>query len=151
MLGVAAFPLGLVAAFFMLREPMEALTLDALSSARQLWETSDVRSYDLSYRMHGSFYEVAVRDRIVTSATVNGRPVRTGDVRAYTVDGLFDTLALELDNLDSPAGPFAGRQGSVLMRVRFHDQLGYIERYLRSAGGVGRSVSLEQLVFTEVP
>ncbi len=151
MLAMAAFPLGLIGAFFVLREPMEPLTHEVLANAKQLWDSSGVRSYDLSYQMHGSYYEVVVRDGIVTSATVNGQPVRTAEIRAYAIDGLFDMLALELDNLDNPAGPFAGSSGSVLMRVRFHDQLGYVERYLRGSGGVGRSVSLEQLVFTKVP
>ena len=64
------------------------------------------------------------------------------------MDGLFDTLEQELDNSTDPAGPFAGRAETVLMRVRFNHALGYVERYLRSSGGQGRGASIERVEFT---
>jgi hypothetical protein len=54
---------------------------------------------------------------------------------------------MELENLADPAGPFAGRAESVLARVRFNPDLGYPERYLRSAGGFGRGADIQVLEF----
>jgi len=84
----------------------------------------------------------------VDQATVDGRPPTTTDLNAYSVDGLFDTLEQELDNLTDPAGPFTGQAGTVMMRVRFNPEFGYVERYLRSSGGHGRGASIELLEFT---
>jgi hypothetical protein len=53
-----------------------------------------------------------------------------------------------LENSTDPAGPFAGRAETVLMRVRFNRELGYVERYLRSSGGQGRGASIEMIEFT---
>ena len=97
--------------------------------------------------MHGSEYAIEWRDGIVEQASVDDRPPTTTDLNAYSLDGLFDTLEQELDNLTDPAGPFAGHAGTVLMRVRFNPKLGYVERYLRSSGGHGRGASIEMIEF----
>ena len=148
MLGAIAFFAGVTTAILVLREPTEPLTAAALEAARQRWLDADVRDYDLRYRMHGGVYEVTVRDRIVTDVQLNGRPASSADFRAYGVHGWFDILEMELENLSDPGGPFAGREQSMLMRVRFHAELGLVERYLRSSGGVGRSVAVELIEFT---
>ncbi len=145
LLASGAFLATLIAIILIVREPMTRLTPELLASARRMWRESGIRSYDLRYRMHGSVYDLSVRDGIVIDLRVNGQPSTTAQPRAYTVHGLFDTLALELDNLDDPAGPFAGRRGTVLMRVRFHERLGYPERYLRSGGGQARGVVIEDV------
>lgn len=145
LLASGAFLTTLIAIVLMVREPMTRLTPELLESSRRLWKEAGVGSYDLSYRMHGSAYDLSVRDGIVIDLQVNGQGSTTADPRAYAIDGLFDTLSLELDNLDDPAGPFAGRRDSVLMRVRFHDRLGYPERYLRSGGGQARGVVIEDV------
>lgn len=145
LLASGAFLSTLVVIVLLVREPMTRLTLEQLASARRVWKEAGVHSYDLRYRMHGSAYDVSVRDGIVIDLRVNGQPSTTAQPRAYAVYGLFDTLALELDNLDDPAGPFAGRRDTVLMRVRFHERLGYPERYLRSGGGQARGVVIEDV------
>ena len=136
---------GLALVLLTLYEPTEQLTTEKLRLARRKWETAAIRNYDAEYRMHGSTYEVAVRDGIVVELTADGAPAATSDWGAYSMDGLFDTLAQELDmhrNRGDAGGPSDQR---IIMRVRFHDRLGYIERYLRSAGGYGRGVTIEML------
>ena len=144
----AAFVIGAVGAVLWFREPMEPLTREALAAARQRWRAAAVRAYEVRYRMHGSEYVIHGRDGIVEEASVNGRPPTTTNLNAYSIDGLFDTLEQELENSTDPAGPFAGRAETVLMRVRFNRELGYVERYLRSSGGQGRGASIEMIQFT---
>lgn len=145
-----AFILGAGVTIILLREPTEPLTAEVLQAARQRWREAGVSDYDLHYRMHGSVYEVKVQGGIVTEATVNGQVPQTADLSAYGVEGLFDLLELELDNRQRPNGPFAGRAEAVVMRVRFDPQFGYIERYLRSAGGYGQSVAIELINFVRI-
>ncbi len=145
-----SFGAGLVLAFFILREPVDVLTRGALSAAQEKWEQSHVTDYDLRYRMHGSEYEIKVRDGVVVEARVNDRPPTSADWQVYSMDGLFETLGQELDNLENPTGPFAGRGGAVLLRVRFHPEFGYVERFLRSGTGPARSVAIEMLQFAKL-
>jgi len=140
-----------VAAIIVLREPMEPLTQSTLQGAVQRWHASGVTSYDLSFRMNGSVYDIAVRNGIVTSAQLDGKPSTTADPQAYTVDGLFDTLRLDLDNRDDPRGPFAGTQGGIIMQVRFNAEWGYVERYLRSSAGQDRGAAIELIAFRPLP
>lgn len=146
-LASAAFVLAVGVTIFVVREPMEALATEALQEARRRWREAGVTDYRLRYRMHGSVYDIGVRGGIVTEATVNGQVPRTANLSVYTVEGLFDTLELELDNLSDPRGPFTGSAHTVLMRVRFNAKLGFVERYLRSSSGRGRGVSIEMIDF----
>lgn len=136
--------------FFVSREPTETLTTEGLAAARQRWRAGDVTNYRIRFDMHGSVYEVEVRRGIVETATTDGNPLRSADPGAYSVDGLFETLELELENRSDPRGPFAGRAETMVMRVRFNKELGYVERYLRSSGGMGRGASIVMLEFEPI-
>lgn len=136
--------------FFLSREPTETLTTEALTAARLRWLAGDVADYRMRFDMHGSLYEVEVRRGIVETATTDGNPIRSADPGAYSVDGLFETLELELENRADPRGPFAGQAATMVMRVRFNKELGYVERYLRSSGGMGRGASIVMLEFEPV-
>ncbi len=143
----AAFLVGAGGAVLWYREPMAPLTREVLAATRQRWRAAGVRGYAVRYRMNGSDYAIDWRDGIVEQASVDGRPPTTTDPNAYSIGGLFDTLEQELENLTDPAGPFAGVAETVLMRVRFNPDLGYVERYLRSSGGHGRGASIEIIEF----
>ncbi len=145
---LVAFVVGLIGAILHVREPMSPLTRPALHAARQRWQAAEIKTYHVRFLMHGTLYDVQVSDGIVHALTIDGRTPQASAWKAYSVNGLFDTLEAELDNLDDPQGPFAGRVASVLMRVRFHSKYGYPERYLRSAGGYGRDATIEVLEFT---
>ena len=146
-LAISAFVISVVLAILLIREPMEPLSSEALQLAQQRWHDARVHHYDVRYRMHGSMYEIKVRDRIVTQAKVDGQAPRTADLKAYSMDGLFEILELELANINDPRGPFSASAQAILARVRFNDKLGYVERYLRSSGGSGRGAVIELIDF----
>ena len=147
LLAVSAFLIATAAMVFVSREPTEPLTTGALAAATQRWRAASVSNYRMRFDMHGSIYDVEVRRGIVESTTVDGNPSRSADPGAYSVEGLFETLGLDLENRSDPRGPFAGRAKTMAMRVRFNEQLGYVERYLRSSGGMGRGASIVMLEF----
>ena len=147
---LAAFPLGILAGVWYTREPTVVLTRDTLAAARSHWRAAGVASYELSYDMHGSAYRIVWRNGRVEDASVNGQPPTSGDWRAYSVEGVFDTLEQELDNVADAAGAYAGRDDVVMMRVRFHPKLGYVERYLRGGGGIGRGATIENVQLRKI-
>lgn len=140
---LAAFLVGLCTVLFVMREPMVKLDKAGLSAARAKWSAAGIHDYDMRYRMNGSEYKVVVRGDIVEDLTANDRPARTADWASYSVEGLFNLLALELENMSDPAGPFRGRIQTVVARVRFNSTLGYVERYLRAGGGTPHGASIE--------
>ena len=142
-----AFVVGLLGAVWGLREPMVPLTAEALAGARNLWATAGVRDYHASYRMHGSLCDVSVRDEIVTHLEVDGRQSRSADWGSYSIVGLFHLLELELENMDDPHGPFMGGKETVVARVRFNTEHGYVERYLRAGGGLPQGATITMIAF----
>jgi hypothetical protein len=150
LLMLAAFGLGAAGALFWLREPMEPLTREALAAARQRWRSAGISDYELRYRMQASAYVVRFRNGIVHDVKVNDKVPTSGNWSAYGVEGLFEMLGQELDNAADPAGPFAGGK-AILLRVRFHPQRGYVERYLRSSGGGARGAAIDQVTLRPRP
>ena len=146
-LAVSTFAITAAVMFFLARVPTEALTVEALRSAMQRWESGNVSNYQIRYEMHGSLYDVYVQNGIVITATADGQPIRSADPGAYSVMGLFQTLELELENRSDPRGAFARQANTMVMRVRFNEKLGYVERYLRSSGGMGRGAAIVLLEF----
>lgn len=145
-----AFVIGLTAFLFVVREPTEQLTIELLASARQRWRLAKIGDYDLRYRMHGSDYAVRCREGTVIETQVDGSPAMSHDLSYYSVEGLFDILELDLENLADPNGPFAGQTQNIIVRARFNREFGYIERYLRS-GGMGRGAAIELISFRSGP
>lgn len=148
---LSAFAVTLVTIVIVARESTEPLTRGALDRARQRWRDASIDSYNYHYRMHGSEYEVCVQVGAEIEVLVAGRSPEHVDVDALTVDGLFDMLALELDNIHDSSGPFAGHLDTVIARVRFNAELGYVEHYVRSAAGRGRAASIELIAFLSPP
>ena len=142
-----AFLLGLLAALLYLREPTTPLTQEALAQARQRWRNAGIHSYRATYRMHGSLYEVEVRGGLVAAINVNGQTPSIAQPSAYSIDGLFDTLQTELENIADSSNPLGTDPGNVVARVRFDDRLGYPQRYIRGGAGLSRGSTLEMLEF----
>jgi len=129
-----AFVVGLAGAVLWLREPMGPFTAESLEAARQRWRDAGIKSYRVRYRMHGSDYDVTVKDSLVADVLVDGRAPLAAELDTYSIPGLFRLLEMELENIHDPNGPFAAGNTRVLARVRFDPRLGYVERYLRSGG-----------------
>jgi hypothetical protein len=146
LLAAGAFGGGIVLAVLVFREPTKPLARTALDAAHSRWAAAAIRDYDVAYRMHGALYEVEVRDGTVVRAVVNGLRSTSPDWEAYSIDGLFAILELELAGVEPPGGTASSIQAP-LMRVRFHKELGYPERYLRAATGLSRAASVELVSF----
>jgi hypothetical protein len=149
LIGMAAFAGGLVFGLLLIREPMAPLTAENLAAARERWHAAGITSYSIRYKLNADLYEVVVEDRIVTSARVNGQPPISPDWRSFTVEGLFRVLEMELENMTDPGGAMASQKDAILARVRFHHELGYVQRYLRGSAGMGRPASIRVLEFAE--
>lgn len=142
LLASGAFLAGLVLALLVFREPMEPLSAAALRDARLRWTNAGVTSYEIVYRMNGAEYAIDVRDGVVLRASVGGQRPSSQDWQLYSVEGLFDTLEQELDIPRSAGGSVSPAQ-PLVMRVRFHAELGYPQRYLRSGSGAVRGATIE--------
>ncbi len=142
---------GAVVAFAQAREPMSPLTLEALEAARTKWRQTGITDYDLTYAMAGGIYVVRVRAGRVVTLTRDEEPTTSHRLADFTVDGLFNTLERELDLLDNPNSPFGGDRSTILLRVRFDSERGYVRRYLRAVGGSGRSEKIEVQHFAPLP
>ena len=150
LMGVA-FLATLAVTWFVIREPMEPLTAESLREARIRWREADIHDYEIRYDMHGSRYDVRVRDGLVVDLKVGGKQPVSADWGAYSVEGLFDVLDMEVENLTDSYGPFGSQAGSVIARVRFNQEHGHIERYLRSGGVGGLPVAIQLLDFVRHP
>lgn len=140
-----------VVVFVLARVPMSPLTLEALEAARTKWRQTGITDYDLTYDMAGGTYTVRVRAGRVVTLTRDGELTTSHRPVDFTVDGLFDTLERELDLLDNPNSPFGGDPSTILLRVRFDHERGYVRRYLRAVGGSGRSEKIEVQHFALLP
>lgn len=138
---------GLLLGLIWMREPTVPLTMANLTAAKERWHDNGPSSYRLDYRMNRDIYQVTVDNGIVIEATVNGHTPRMDDLRAYSMEGLFDLLQTELENIADPAGPFSGRAETVMARVRFHSVDGHVERYIRNSAGVARGAEVHVLQF----
>jgi hypothetical protein len=142
-----AFLAGLIAALWFVREPTERLTPENLKAARQKWREAEITDYELEFRMQGSPCEVKVRGGVVEDIRMGGRIPTSSDWSMYTVEGLFDTLEMELEALGRTAGDGQAATQPAQMRVRFHPRVGYVERYLRSGIGPSGGASIEMIRF----
>jgi hypothetical protein len=147
--------IGLVIVWLMIREPMTELTEASLSAAREKWTAANITDYDMILenqppgRAEAMRFTVQVRHGRVANVLSGGEPADTHEPELYAVDGLFEMLERELDLARSPDSPFkATGGGKVFQRVRFHDELGYPERYLRVVGGSNQNSAFTVVSFT---
>lgn len=150
LMGVA-FLATLVVTWLVIREPMEPLTAESLREARVRWREANIQDYEIRYDMHGSRYDVRVRNGVVVELRVGGKQPANADWGAYSVEGLFDVLDMEVENLTDSYGPFGAQAGTVIARVRFSQEHGHLERYLRSGGVGGSPVAIQLLDFVQHP
>jgi hypothetical protein len=126
-------------------ERIPALTETRLDQAESLWERTGLHNYDMELKLQGAqpgTVEVQVRAGKVTAQTRDGRtpPTRTWDY--WSVPGLFETLARDMELAADPVhetGAEAGTQWR--LRCEFDPQFGYPRRYHRFVSGGGPEVS----------
>jgi len=130
----------------------ETLTDEALERARAKWAAAAILNYDLrlTTKTTGSekqTYTTIVRDGRARELRLNGKPSTSHQVNDYTVEGLFSTLARELELSSNSANGFGASSGTNLLRVTFDEQAGFVRRYLRSIGGTGRTTEIRVVRF----
>jgi hypothetical protein len=132
----------LIVVFATVRQDIPLLTPDELQKAQARWQALQIRDYDMKLltRLDGlgsSQVHVAVRDGRVTEMLVDQEPVSSGDPSSYTVPGLFQVLAREIEM--RRAAPAESPSAGAILRARFDETTGVPLRFLRVVPGSNRS------------
>lgn len=140
-------PLGIaiaaVALTLIFRQEGEPLTAEALKEARSRWQSRGVQSYDLFVEVRGAQrgdHRIEVRNGRVTRMTTGGEPAARTAWQHWTIDGMFDFLATELDNAGQPGRAHDAKPGDVELRAAFDEEFGYPRRFLRHVSMQTRSI-----------
>ena len=129
----------------------QSVSAESLAAARQVWADANLRDYDLEWTASGrtsADYYVTVRGgevREIESIASDGRrsEVHPAAPRFYGVDGLFTTIADELEQLKSDR-PFDQPKGTkVVMRFTPDPRLGYPRFYRRNVLGTSQELSID--------
>ncbi len=105
-----------------------------LAAAKSAWAENGVASYTIAIKVSGmqpALYRVQVEDRMPTSATCNGNPLR--DVRTWgtwSVPGMFGTVGRDVET--NQRALKSGEPPPLFLRARFDSENGIPRRYLRS-------------------
>lgn len=129
-----------------------ALNADGLEAARAKWERAGIADYDLHLTVNttGSDEQAfvsTVRHGRVSDLLLNGKPSTSRQKDDYSVEGLFSTLARELELSSGEKNGFNSQSGGNLLRVTFDEKNGFVRRYLRSIGGTGRTTEIRIIRF----
>jgi hypothetical protein len=136
----------------------ETVTTQSLQAARQQWEGAGIRSYDLEWTNSGPGnprYRVEVRNAVVQRLRIvlpdgTTRETTTHDTGYFSVEGLFKTIADELEQLRTNE-PFGKPKGSsVVMRFTPDPKYGFPRSYRRDVAGSARAVWFDVLQFEPV-
>jgi hypothetical protein len=135
--GVAA---GVVSIFFISawqnRDPSPEFTRAEFEAAQRRWERSGPPDYDIAVEVVGrqpAVYRVEVRGGEVTSATIDGRPLKQRRTwSTWSVPGMFATMETDVSNRER----FTSGKGdrftpNLTLRAAFHPTYGYPQRYRR--------------------
>jgi hypothetical protein len=147
-IGLAAIGLTLVGGIVLLQlfvvERIPELTEARLELAEQLWNEQGPASYDMDLELRGAQpgnVHIEVRNRVVAATTRNGRtpPAWTWD--AWSVPGMFETLAQDLQTAEAPAREIQAPPGTHWwLRCEFDPKFGVPRRYHRQVSGNGPEV-----------
>jgi len=124
-------------------ESSDLLVSESLTEARARWEADGPESYDIVVQTSGSMvaeHRIEVRNGAVQKMTTGGKEATPGSWEYWSVDGLFDFLATEIRNGQDSLRAYGVDPGSVVLRVRFNDEFGYPEFFLRHVLGKGMAI-----------
>ena len=149
---IAGLAVGLViggaALILVFRAPGETLTQDNLQTARARWTQGGPKSYDMEIVVTGAqdnTHNVEVRGGAVVRMKTGGVEVTSKSARAsWSVEGMFDTLQRELENIGEVHGT-----SEVVLRVVYDARLGYPKKFLRHVAGQKNSIEWEVRSFDE--
>lgn len=119
------------------------VTPETLRAARQVWERSGPRDYDMEYGKKGSVsgrFKVQVRDGKAVSVVMDDHPLdRTNNERLYdyqTMTAMFDDLERFVEQASKPGAP------PTIIRARFDPVDGHIIRYIYSVTGTPQKIEV---------
>jgi hypothetical protein len=115
------------------------LTDASLEAAMLRWDDQGPASYDMDIELRGAqpgTVHVEVRDRNVTAEKRDGREPRRSTWDTWSVPGLFDTLARDMEIAANPQQEIQAAPGTRWrLRCAFDPRFGYPARYHRVATG----------------
>ncbi len=129
----------------------QSVTPETLAAARKVWANANLRDYDLEWSASGrvtAHYYVTVRNgevREIDSVAADGQrfAVHPAEPRFYGVDGLFTTIADELEQLKADR-PFDQPKGTkIVMRFALDPKLGYPRFYRRDVLGTSQGLAID--------
>ena len=144
---------GGVTLFFQMRADGVELTRSDWEAARNRWSNASIRGYVIVVDTKGlrpARHRVVVEDGKVVERTTDGKPVPERVRGTWSIDGMFDTLDMELRNRKNPRIPYGvDSADQIVTRVQFDEKYGYPASYLRHV--LGRTGSIEWVVVSFEP
>jgi len=106
------------------------------NTARKLWLARQPQNYDIAIQVTGrqpAVYKVQVRRGVAVAASRNGYPLnRPHAMGTWSVDGMFDTMERDLENIElHAAGKATPRTPRVTMWGEFDPEYGYPASFTR--------------------
>lgn len=145
LLGLAIVLVALAAWMAANRSSTPRLTEAAFDAATQRWDKRGPASYDLDIELTGNRpgkIHVEVRDGQVTRMTRDGvQPAQERTWFYWSVPGMFDTIAEELEMARDPAAAFKSPAATqMVIWAEFDPQFGYPKKYDRSVLGTNYEI-----------
>ena len=115
-------------------EPLTKVDEAVLEAAAETWGQASVSNYTMTVRLEGrmnNVFELRVEQGVLVSAKRDGQALEARRLpRAWTVEGMFDTLRRDQELQAAAArGEASGR--FLKMLATFDESVGYPRRYLR--------------------
>lgn len=146
-LTLAGLAVGIAAAVAYLRyanyDPTPPLTPELYYAARDRWRASGPKDYDVEIAVAGpqaATYRVQVRGGLSEAAWRNGHPLKQRRTfGTWSVDGMFSTIARDIDALERRAAGKADiNETELILRAEFDPQYSYPRIYKRIEWGSRR-------------
>ena len=122
------------------REPLAPVDAALVQDAQDRWENAYIKDYDLEFTVTSrqqDTYQVVVREGDVTEIVLNGRPLRRRHAfQSWGIEGMLETIDRDVDNRTRyQQGERGNDVCNLYLRGRFHQELGYPEKYIRMERG----------------
>ena len=122
------------------REQLDPVDASLVEDAQNRWKTAHIKDYELEFTVTSrqrDTYQVVVREGDVTQIVLNGRPLkRRHAFQSWGIEGMLETIDRDVDNRTRYQ---QGERGidvcNLYLRGRFHQELGYPEKYIRLERG----------------
>ena len=122
------------------RERLGQVDQTLLQDAEKHWQMAQIDNYELELSVTSrqrDEYLIVVREGDVTRIELNGRPLRRRHAfQSWGIEGMLETIGRDIDNRNRyERGERGPEVCNLYLRGRFHQQLGYPEKYIRMERG----------------